>query len=76
MSMDDFAEAAIDAVEYLPGSIGLPACLDEIGGAAKDISKLAESTMSLQRLIGLSPRRPSQQDIEQILIESLSRKPL
>ena len=75
MSVEDAAEAAIDAVEYLRDSIGLPACLEEIGGAAKDVSKLAESTMSLQRLIGLSLRPPSQQDIEQILIESLTRKP-
>lgn len=75
MPLAEAAQSAIMRVEQIRGAIGLPTSLEQIGGKAADISKLCKTTMSLQRLIRLSPRQTSEQDIEMILTESLRQKP-
>ena len=71
MATDEAAETAIEAVEYLRTSISLPTTLTEIGGRPEDLSNLADTTMSLQRLVRLSPCDVTKQDIENILKSSL-----
>jgi alcohol dehydrogenase class IV len=71
MTIDEAAEASIEAVEYLRSSISLPMTLTEIGAKQEDIVSLSDSAMSLQRLIRLSPRPTSKGDIENILKASL-----
>lgn len=71
MPEQDSADAAIDAVEYLRKSVGLPCSLSEVGGKAEHIDELARTAMSLQRLVDLSPVTPNIEDAKRILKTSL-----
>ena len=54
----DEAEAAQAAIGWIAETrklIELPTCLRDVGGAESDLDELAEVTVSLQRLIDLSP---------------------
>ena len=61
------ARAAIDAVIRLRQQVGLPARLAEIGAQRDDLPKLADAAAALERLMVLSPRRPTTGDLQAIL---------
>lgn len=67
MPVEEAAEAAIGKVESLRSAVGLPTSLAEVGVSMDDIDLLAESATALQRLLDLSPRSATQEDLKQIL---------
>ena len=67
VSEEEAAEAAIDAVEYLRGAVGLPSSLIEIGGCQEDLDQIVDESLALERLVKLSPRQPDRQDIRDIV---------
>ena len=67
MEEQEAAEAAIDAVISLRETVELPAKLSEIGAKAEDIPELAAAAFSLKRLLALSPRTTSLEDLTKIL---------
>lgn len=71
LSEDAAAERAIEAVEQLRRDIGIPACIRDLGGTAEQIPAFAEKAFSLQRLMWLTPRRPSLDDVRRIFEEAL-----
>ncbi|MEM1228813.1 MAG: iron-containing alcohol dehydrogenase [Planctomycetota bacterium] len=71
MPSEQAAEAGINAVEQLRKTIGLPTGLSELGAKSDDIDALASTSMSLQRLLDLSPKQPSVEDTKTMLSGSM-----
>jgi len=71
MSKEEAAEAGVRRVEELRKSIGLPTRLSEVGGTSEDIDALAATSMSLQRLLDLSPKTPTIEDTRKMLKASM-----
>ncbi len=71
MPPTEAAEAAVECIERMRKSVGLPTCLAEVGGATEDIDELAASAVSAQRLLNLSPVAVSLADAKFILKASL-----
>ena len=67
MGEQEAAEAAVDAVISLRETVELPAKLSEIGAKAEEIPELAAAAFSLKRLLALSPRTTSLEDLTKIL---------
>jgi len=65
------AQAISDAFISFMQSIGLPNGLRAVGYDTPDLPALADGTLKQKRLIGLSPRPVGQEDLIQILEESL-----
>ena len=65
------ADAAIGWVRELRERIGLPTGLSAVGGNETDIAGLANTAMSLERLVALSPITPTLKDMTGILRASL-----
>ena len=63
----EVAEASIEAVECLRRSVALPSCLGDVGGKPEDIDALANTAISLERLVDLSPVSATVDDARQIL---------
>ena len=61
------AESAIAAVIQLRKAAGLPQNLQEVGAKKEELPALATTAFSLQRLMDLSPVRPTEADLLEIL---------
>jgi alcohol dehydrogenase class IV len=61
------AERAISAVERLRNDIGIPQCLRAIGVTEWQLRPFAEKAFGIQRILRVSPRRPTVDDLEGIL---------
>ncbi len=70
LSVEETADAAIDAVMRLRRESGLPQSLREVGASCEDIPSLSESAVALERLMVLTARRPTLGDIEKIYKKS------
>jgi len=68
---DEKAERAIEAVERLTRAIGIPQRLRELGVTAEQIPTLAKRALQAQRILRVNPRTTTQQEIEEILRDSL-----
>lgn len=67
LSIPDAAEQAIVAVEKLRADIGIPKQLRDIGVKEDQLRGLAESAFGVQRVLRVNPRKPSVDDLEEIL---------
>jgi alcohol dehydrogenase class IV len=67
--LDDLAaaELAIQQVETLKRTIGIPERLREIGATEEMLAGFAEKSFGIKRLVQLNPRPPSQADLLEIL---------
>ena len=65
------ADAAIEAVVRLRKGAGLPENLTDVGASKEDLPALAATALSLQRLMDLSPIKPSESDLLGILEAAL-----
>lgn len=61
------ADAAIAKVRQLRKDVGLPRRLTEVGATREDLPALAATAFSLQRLMDMSPIRPTEADLLGIL---------
>lgn len=61
------AEAAIDAVVTLQHSVGIRTRLSELGLRKEHIPSVAAKAFQIKRLMDVNPRRPSEQDLVEIL---------
>ena len=64
---DCLAQALIDLMK----DIGFPNGIGELGYEAKDITGLVEGGLKQQRLLTISPRKPSPEDLAEIFRQSL-----
>ena len=71
MPAAEASQAAIQWVMTVREQIGLPTGLVAVGGKQEDITDLATTSMSLQRLLDLSPAAPTVEDLKAILEASL-----
>ena len=71
MPVAEAAEAAIGRVRELREQMGLPTGLAAVGGDEADITGLANTALSLQHLVDLSPLMPTIEDMSGILRASL-----
>lgn len=67
LGVEATADAAIDAVVHLRKEAGLPQTLREVGAKQEDIPHLASAAGALERLMDLTPLRPSGEDLRRIL---------
>jgi len=65
------AEALPGVLTRLMRDIGLPSGLTELGFGADDVDELVEGSLAQQRLLSISPREPSADDLAGILSRSL-----
>ena len=65
------ADEAIAAVERLRADIGIPHTLREIGVAEEMLPECAAKAAAVERLISLTPGRPSEEDVLAIYREAL-----
>jgi alcohol dehydrogenase class IV len=65
------AEAGIRMLEKLRTAVFLPSKLSEVGATGTDIQGLAEKALTAQRLLDLSPRKATADDITAMLKASL-----
>lgn len=65
------ADRAAAAVEALCDDIGIPSGLAELGVERDDVSRLAEKTEEIQRLLVGNPRRATTEDLETIFENAL-----
>ena len=71
MQVPEAAQSAIQWVMTVREQIGLPTGLVAVGGKREDIPDLAAAAMSLQRLLDLSPKTPTVEDLKAILEASV-----
>ena len=71
MNEEEAAEVGIMAVKQLRQSLSLPTRFADIGGKPDDLDALATTAMSLERVLDLSPRKPTIEDVRRILEDSL-----
>jgi alcohol dehydrogenase class IV len=64
-------ETLPDALRALMDDLGVPTRLSALGYGEDDIPALVEGAMAQQRLLAVAPRAPSEDDLAQILRESL-----
>ena len=69
---EDAGDALADAIIALLRKIGVPNGLSAIGYAAEDVPTLAAGAMPQQRVIGLSPRPVSEEDLRNLFTDSLT----
>ncbi|THE64114.1 iron-containing alcohol dehydrogenase [Salinadaptatus halalkaliphilus] len=66
LSDREASERAVAAVESLRDDVGVPDDLEHLGVERDDLSRLAEKTEQIQRLLVGNPRRVDQTDLETI----------
>ena len=69
---EDAGDVLADAIIALLRKIGVPNGLSAIGYAAEDVPALAAGAMPQQRVIGLSPRPVSEEDLRNLFTDSLT----
>lgn len=67
MSIDEAANAAIEAVTSLRNEIGVPRTLRELGAKKEDFGAIAEKAFAIKRLMGTTPVAPSVESLNRIL---------
>jgi alcohol dehydrogenase len=70
-SHQEAAERGIAAVERLRQAIGIPTRIREFGGTADHLPDLAAKTFAIKRLLAMTPREPTEDDILAIYQEAL-----
>ncbi len=65
------AEQAVREVERLKRETGIPARLREIGAVAEQLPGFADKSFAIERLVQLNPRRPTRDDLLEILRQAL-----
>ncbi len=66
------ADRAITAVERLKSDIGIPASLSEVGVRADQVPEMAKAAFTVKRILRVSPRPVTQDDLELILQSAMS----
>ncbi len=66
-SIDEAAQAAIEAVESLRREIGIPERIRDLGGREDQLPGFAQKAFALDRLKGVNPREATLEDLEKIL---------
>lgn len=66
LSAFDAALKAVDHIKRLIRDIGLPSKMRDIGVKESDIRPMAETTLQLESILRLNPRKLSLEDIESI----------
>ena len=61
------AESAVVAVEDLKSAIGIPQRLSELNSDKSRLPEFAEKAFEVKRLMSLNPRKPTKEDLLQIL---------
>jgi alcohol dehydrogenase class IV len=61
------AERAIVAVERLQRAVGIPTRIRDLGGAPEQLGVFADKAFAIKRLMLMSPRKPTRDDLLQIL---------
>jgi alcohol dehydrogenase class IV len=61
------AESAIDAVVELNRAVGIPQRIRDLGGTEAQLPAFAEKSFAIRRLMWISPRKPTQDDLLAIL---------
>ena len=51
--------------------VGIPSGIKELGYTIKDISEIIKGAMKQQRLLSIAPKKVSEKDLNQILIQSM-----
>ena len=69
---EDAGDVLADAIIALLRTIGVPNGLSAIGYTAEDVPALAAGAMPQQRVIGLSPRPVSEEDLRNLFTDSLT----
>jgi len=67
LTEDAAAERAIGAVERIRVAIGIPQSLRDLGVKREQLPGFAERSFTIKRLMGTNPRKPTQEDLLQIL---------
>lgn len=67
LSLDEHADATIQAIFELRRTIGIPDRLREYGAKQDQLATIAEKTSQIERLMTLNPRRASRDDLLAIL---------
>jgi len=60
-----------ETIEELADAINIPNGMSEFGVTESDVSLLAEKAMRLERLMSGNPRSVTQEDLEQLILQSL-----
>ncbi len=69
-SLDEAAAQAISAVEDLRREIGIPDRIRELGGTVEQLPEFARKAFSLQRLMWVNPRQPTEEELLNIYREA------
>ena len=67
MSPREAAERGIAQVESIARAIGIPATIRDLGGTADQLPQFAAKAFAIKRLMGTSPRQPSEAELLEIL---------
>jgi alcohol dehydrogenase class IV len=67
MTQRQAAESAIDAVVDLSRAVGIPQRIRDLGGTETQLPAFAEKSFAIRRLMWISPRKPTQDDLLGIL---------
>jgi alcohol dehydrogenase class IV len=67
MSPREAAERGIAQVESISRAIGIPATIRDLGGTAEQLPQFAAKAFAIKRLMGTSPRQPSEAELLEIL---------
>lgn len=71
MGTHEAAMTACDAIVELSNAIDIPEGIGEFGVTESDVPLLAESALQLERLMSGNPRSADQEDLEQLIFQSL-----
>ena len=69
---EDAGDLLADAVVALMQKTGIPNGLGAVGYTAEDVEKLVEGTLPQHRVIGLSPRPFTPDDLKQLFLDSMT----
>lgn len=61
------AQRGVAQVESIARAIGIPATIRDLGGTADQLPEFAAKAFAIKRLMGASPRRPTEAELLQIL---------
>jgi alcohol dehydrogenase class IV len=67
MSLEEAANAAIEAVTKLRDDIGVPKTLRELGAKQEDIPSIAEKALTIKRLMSTTPVSPTVESLKAML---------
>jgi alcohol dehydrogenase class IV len=67
LSEQQAAERGIAQVETIARAIGIPATIRDLGGTADQLPAFAAKAFAIKRLMGTSPRRPTEAELLEIL---------